>query len=124
MNTVNITRYEFITPGTPDDFIEALHSLQFKYNTTHLVLAGLQPDEITTAISKAMKVCRLNAIDTGDHFRSFYVFDENSGTTYCDWRMSREGFTLVIMNATHSNMTIARWQWELVNTIMAGTGEE
>jgi len=31
--------------------------------------------------------------------------------------MSRQGFTLVILNAPHSNTAIARWQWELVNTV-------
>ena len=117
MRTVNITRYEITRPGILNDFEEVLHSLQFKYNTNQLVVAGLQPDEITMAMSRAMKVCRLNGIEVAEHFRSLYVFDENTGATYCDWRMSRQGFTLVILNAPHSNTAIARWQWELVNTV-------
>lgn len=114
---INISRYEITIPGTPEDFEEVLHSLEFKYNTGHLALSGLKPSEIRTSINRAMKVCRLNHIDTADHFRSMYIFDEKTGNTYCDWRMTRQGFTLVVMNTPAISPAIARWQWELINSM-------
>jgi hypothetical protein len=117
MDEINITRYEISIHDASDDFEDILHSLEFRYNAGHLALSGLQANEIRASISKAMKVCRLNGIDTSDHFRSLYIFDEKTGATYCDWRMTRQGFTLVVMNTPATNESIARWQWELINSL-------
>ncbi len=118
MNTINISRYEITTSGILTDFEEIFHSAAFKYNTDHLAMSGLQPDEIMTAIGMAMKVCRLNQIDPAEHFRSLYIFDETSHNTYSDWRMTRQGFALVVINTPAHNTAIARWQWQLINSIM------
>jgi hypothetical protein len=118
MHTVNISRYEIFTHGAPDDFEDILHSIEFKYTTRHLALSGLKEEQIEKAINRAMKVCRLNGIDTSDHFRSMYIFDEKSHVTYCDWHMTRQGLALVVINAPVISETIANWQWELVNCVM------
>lgn len=118
MDTISILRYGMATSHELDDFAEILHSIEFKYNTAHLAMAGLKPAEINTAINKAMKVCLLNGIDTGEHFRSLYVFDGKRGNTFCDWRMTWQGFTLAVMNAPVLHMSVAHWQWELVNKVM------
>lgn len=117
MNDINITRYEISIHDASDDFEDILHGLNFRYNAGHLALSGLNADDINEAISKAMKVCMLNGIDTSDHFRSLYIFDEHTGSTFCDWRMTRQGFTLVVMNTPATNEAIARWQWELINNL-------
>lgn len=117
MQTLNITRYEITMPGPVDDFVDMIHSIEFKYNTSHLAIAGLEADGITEAIGKAMKVCRLNNIDTADHFRSFYIFDEKKGNTCCDWRMTRQGFMLVVINAPATTQAIAQCQWEMINSL-------
>jgi hypothetical protein len=116
MNILNITRYEIPAHNEADDFVEALHSVEFRYTTRQLVVAGVQPEEIIHSINKAIKVCRLNFVDPADHFRSFYVFDELKGNLYCDWRMTREGFMLAIMNTPATNTSIAHWQWELAKS--------
>lgn len=118
MNRINIRRYEITMPGAFDEFEEILHSAEFKYNTNHLALSGLQNDQVRAAIGRAMKVCRLNGIDPAEHFRSCYIFDEKTGSTYCDWRMTRQGFTLVVINTPATNNALARWQWELINSLM------
>jgi hypothetical protein len=118
METVNITRYEVTMPGALDDFTEMVHQLQLKYSTGNLALAGLKADEVSCAVSRAMRICRLNDIDTRDHFRSLYIFDGKSGTVFCDWRMSRQGFMLALMNAPNCNPAIAYWQWELIGSVI------
>jgi hypothetical protein len=118
MNTINISRYEIFAHGAPDDFGEVLHSIEFKYNTRHLALSGLEPAEIMKAIGRAMKICRLNNIDTADHFRPMYVFDEKSHNTYCDWRMTSQGLALVIINTPVINTAVANWQWKMINCVM------
>jgi hypothetical protein len=118
MGTVNIRRYEFTTAGILEDFEEVIHTAAFKYDTRHLALSGLEPQEIMKAISRAMKVCRLNGIDPAEHFRSLYIFDEDNHNTYCDWRMTRQGFALVVINTPATNPAIASWQWQLINSVM------
>jgi hypothetical protein len=113
----NLVKYDIRVHDWTDDLEEMVHSFDFTYTTGHLALAGLIPAEINTAVNKAMKVCRLNDIDSSQHFRSFYIFDENKHDTYCEWRMTKQGFALVIMNAPHTNESIARWQWEIVKSI-------
>ena len=116
METLNITRYEVTVPGPLDDFVEMIHSIEFKYNTGHLLMAGMEAGDIAAAIGKAMTVCNLNNIDTADHFRSFYISDEANGNTG-DWRMTRQGFMLVIFNAPATTQAIAQCQWEMINSL-------
>jgi hypothetical protein len=115
MSTTSITRYEIITHHELEDFVEATHRIQFRYNSRHLIMAGLHPDEIYEAIVRAMKVCTINHVDTTDHFRILYVFNHEKGGLYTDWQMTREGFMLVVINTPVSNDAIAQWQWNLVN---------
>ncbi len=117
MNTLNLNliQYTVATPDELDDFVNMYHTIHLKYNTQHLLLAGLKSDEINTAVNRAMIVCKLNGVDTREHFKSVYVFDSVKNMVYYDWRMTRQGFALVIMNAPSENTTVARWQWELAN---------
>jgi hypothetical protein len=118
MNTTSIARYEIITHHELEDFLEATQLIQFKFNSRHLIMAGLHPDEIQDAINRAMKVCTMNSIDTTDHFRVLYVFNKEKGDLYGDWQMTREGFMLVVMNTPVTNTDIARWQWKLINNMV------
>lgn len=113
METLELVRQETRISTELKDFADFVRSLEFTFHADHLLLAGLQPEEIDTAIRRAMKICRLNEVDTADHFQTLYVFDETNGNTYCDWRMTRQGFSLAIMNAPHDNEIIAHWLWEL-----------
>jgi hypothetical protein len=121
METLSITLYDSKFSHELDDFADIIITAQFKYNTGHLLLAGLSSDDIGYAMGRAMKVCKMNGIDPRDHFRSLYVFDEKNSFTYCDWKMTREGFTLVVMNSPSTNEAIAHWQWEMV--VKCGNGE-
>lgn len=117
MSAMNIIHYDFRLHDPMDEFREVLHHLEFIYNTGHLAIAGVLPADINIAVSNAMKVCKINNVDPADHFKSLYVFSIETGVTYCEWVMSRQGFALVVMNAPHTNATIARWQWEMVNAM-------
>lgn len=119
METTTLIRYDTTPPHELEDFEDLMLSLQFKYNTIHLALAGIEPDDILASITRAMKICRLNGIDTTHHFRSLYIFDDDRANTYCDWRMTRQGFTLAVLNASNPNEAIARCQWELVNKLVS-----
>ncbi len=122
MNTINIIRYDFRLHDQMAEFREKLHQMEFIYNTGHLAIAGVLPADINTAVRNAMKVCTINNVEPADHFRSLYVFNEKNHATYCEWLMSRQGFALVIINAPHTNATVARWQWELVNAMQLSVG--
>jgi hypothetical protein len=115
MESMTIARYQVATPSGLVDFTEMIRLIHLRYNTGHLVMAGVTPEEITMAINKAIQVCQLNGIDPAGHFHAMYVFNEKTHNTYYDWRMSRQGFALVLMNVPPVNSMIARWQWEMVN---------
>ena len=116
--TISITRYDIKTHNQLDDFEDLIHNLRFNYHSDHLALIGLSPAEIHDAITCAMKVCKLNGVEATEHFALQYVFDEKEHSTYGDWKMTRQGFILSILNAPKTNEAIARWQWELVNVMM------
>lgn len=118
MDTINIRRYEFGNSEILETFEDVIHSAAYKYTTRHLALSGMEAQDILAAIGKAVKVCRLNGIDPSEHFRSIYIFDEGNHNTYCDWRMTRQGFALVVINTPATNAAIASWQWQLINSVM------
>ena len=112
---LEIIPYDTTLSTELDEFTEMIHSLELKYNSWHLLQAGIEPTAIHSAIEKAMHVCNLNGIDTDHHFRPFYIFNEEKATTYCDWRMTRQGFYLVLLNSPAETIQLAKWQWGLAN---------
>lgn len=102
-----------------DDFIDMLHAVEFKYTTEHLLKAGLRVDDLNMAINNAIKSCRLNGIDTEDHFRICYIFAESDQSVHWEWRFTKEGFTLIMMNAPCMGPTMAKWQWMMVNSLIS-----
>jgi hypothetical protein len=42
-----------------------------------------------------------------------YVFDGNTGALHIDWRMSKKGLNVMMMQIPALNEKIAQWLWEL-----------
>lgn len=75
----------------------------------------ISDDEIEDAIKKAISICHLVGIETKYHFKKIYVFDDHDKTINVDWRMSKKGFNLVIMQFQKLNQKNAIWLWQLAN---------
>lgn len=111
-----ISRYETTINSEAEHFEEVLESIRFMYNCRHLSEAGLfRKEDINDAVGRAMLVCQLNGIDSRHHFKTVYVFNQADCSVTTDWCMTRQGLSLVIMNAPTPNLAIAKWQWQIAN---------
>lgn len=113
-----IMKYEIRFIPELDEFEELVHSLEFRYSSRHLLIAGIEVAEMPETIARAMRACKNAGIETRDHFRSLYIVDEKTSGVFRDWRLTRQGFALCIMSAAGVNKTIACCQWELANNSM------
>ena len=115
MATINIVSYSLDqSPFVIAEFEEAMKHSALSYSMRHLILAGVASEEnFDQMLSRSMKVCQLAGIRVSDHFRQIFVFDHETGGTYFDWLMTREGFKLMLMQNPGLNVRLAHYLGEL-----------
>ena len=72
-------------------------------------------DEIDESIKNAISICHLVGIESKYHFKKIYVFDVDYNVINIDWRMSKKGFNLVIMQFQKITPKNAIWLWNLAD---------
>ena len=98
------------------DFEEALRSSMRRYSLRHLdFMDDISQEQILEALQKSMQVCRLAGINSVQHFKKIYVYDPEVSTMHIDWRMTKKGLNLMIMQTPSMNEKMARWLWELAD---------
>lgn len=98
------------------EFLEAVQCSTLYYNVRHLQLTGSTiHQDLQDALQKSILVCRLAGINSKEHFKTIYVCDSFTGTIYMDLRMSKTGFSLIMMHLPLNEQT-ARWLWQMANT--------
>ena len=65
------------------------------------------------ALQKSMQVCHLAGINSKHHFKKIFVFDSSIGTLLVDWRMSKTGFNLLVIQIPLADQKVAAWLWKL-----------
>ncbi|WP_293872317.1 hypothetical protein [Flavobacterium sp.] len=96
------------------DFEEAIYRANLKYSLGHLNFSENNPTNIVgDALKKSLLICQLAGIKSSRHFKKIYVYDLENQITYIDWRMSQEGFNLMIMQLPKLNKKTALWIWKL-----------
>jgi phage regulator Rha-like protein len=97
-----------------NNFEDALHDSMLIYSLRHLAFAGnLSQEHLLNSIQRVLRICSLVGVDSKYHFKQVYIFDENSGALYLDWKMSKKGFTLLMMQIPSLNQEMAHWFWKL-----------
>lgn len=112
-----------IVPYTTQNYLTFLKELKesilysnLKYSMTDLQLIHEIPNyEIEESIKNAITICHLVGIESKYHFKKIYVFDINHKTINIDWRMSKKGFNLVVMQFQKLNQKNAVWLWKLAD---------
>jgi hypothetical protein len=99
-----------------NEFEEALQNSMRKYSLRHLnFMDGISQEQLLEALQKSMQVCRLAGISSVQHFKKIYVYDPEISTMHIDWRMTKKGLNLMIMQTPSINEKMARWLWELAD---------
>jgi hypothetical protein len=92
-----------------------LHS-KLQYSSDDLqVFLEMKDNEIEESIKNAITICHLVGIESKFHFKKIYVFDVHHNTINIDWRMSKKGFNLVVMQFQKINKKNAVWLWKLAD---------
>ena len=96
------------------NFQSAAYNVGMEYSLYNLVFnENISPEITADALRKALELCQLAGIEDKYHFRKIYIYDAALKTLLPDWRMSRNGFNLVVMQLPLPNPDRARWLWRL-----------
>ena len=97
------------------EFEEAVIHSALQYSLMHLpVTEDILQEKILEALQKSIRICSLAGVKSKEHFKQLYIFDGSTGTLHIDWRMSKKGLKVMIMQMPTINEKTARWLWELV----------
>jgi hypothetical protein len=103
-------------PFMMNDFEEALQNSMRRYSLSHLnLMDDISEEQLLEALQKSMKVCRLAGVNSVQHFKKIYVYDPEVSSMQIDWRMTKKGLNLMIMQTPSMNEKMARWLWELAD---------
>ena len=117
MKNEEITIFSFRhNPFMMNDFEEALENSMRRYSLRQLnFMEDISEEQIKEALQKSMQVCHLAGINSVQHFKKIYVYDPEVSTMHIDWRMTKKGLNLMIMQTPSMNEKMARWLWELAD---------
>jgi hypothetical protein len=117
MKTESIIYYPLINTDFLHDEIEnAFHDSLLCYSFRHLTyIEGISQENLLEALQKSLLVCRLAGINSKHHFKQIFVFDSVIETLLIDWRMSKTGFNLLIIQMPFANEQLASWLWKLAD---------
>jgi hypothetical protein len=112
-----------IVPYATENYLSFLNELKesilhskLKYSSIDLqLIQEMSDDEIEESIKNAIAICNLVGVESKFHFKKIYVFDLNHNSINIDWRMSKKGFNLVIMQIQKLNQKNAIWLWQLAD---------
>jgi hypothetical protein len=97
-----------------NDFEEAIYNSKLHYSLLHLAFVeSISPENILEALQKSLHICQLAGIETKHHFKKIYVYDLENNAMHIDWRMSKKGFNLMVMQFPSLNKEKALWLWKL-----------
>lgn len=99
-----------------NDLEEALQNSMRKYSLRHLnFMEDISEEQILEALQKSIQVCRLAGVNSVHHFKKVYVYDPEVRSMHIDWRMTKKGLNLMVMQTSSMNEKMARWLWELAD---------
>jgi hypothetical protein len=101
------------TEETIDTFLESYYSSQMKYLASDLLKKGLSYEQISSAITKAIKIATISDLKTCQHFKPVYSAIDNQIIKDC--KLSDLGYGLVLLNADVNVAVVADFQINILN---------
>jgi hypothetical protein len=119
MKTEYITIYasdEDSSANTIANFEDAFYSSLRQYSLQNLpFVENISPENILEALQKSIQVCHLAGINSKQHFKKIYIYDDDIKTVHIDWKMSKRALNLMATQFPTHNEKTALWLWELSN---------
>lgn len=117
MKIENLTIYSSNEDQTAlGEFEEAFYNSMRRYSLRHLpIVEEISQENLLLALQKSLQVCQLAGINSKQHFKQIYIYDDDVKTIHIDWQMSKRGVNLMITQMPTINEKTARWIWELAN---------
>ncbi|WP_435353063.1 hypothetical protein [Emticicia sp. SJ17W-69] len=96
------------------EFEDAFYNSLRRYSLRHLpFVEEVSQEKILEALQKSLQVCQLAGINSKQHFKQIYIYDDNIKTIHIDWKMSKRAVNLMATQIATLNEKTARWLWEL-----------
>jgi hypothetical protein len=97
-----------------NQYLESLIDHKLKYLASDLSEYGAIPTaELRKAIERSIQVCKTTNISVRKNFKAVYI--STNGQLICDWRISKLGLELILLNADPSTEFVANYQLEIIN---------
>jgi len=78
------------------EFEEALHNSLRQYSLLHLpFIEEISQENILEALQKSLQVCQLAGINSKQHFKKIYIYDDVVKSIHIDWKMSKRAVNLM-----------------------------
>ncbi len=99
-----------------EDFLDFYYSYRMKYLASDLLKKGLSPSQLLEAISGAMKIGSSAGIELREHFMP--LFTEVNKEIIRDCKLSRLGYSLVLLNADPDLGVLGKWQVKVLENFL------
>ena len=106
-----------------ENFLSFLKPLKESFSFNNLTyssrdLQTIQPmsaTEIDHVINTAITICQTIRVDSSSHFKKIFVYDFRDKTIKSEWRLSKKGFNLAVMQFQKISHRNAIWFWQLAD---------
>ncbi|TYC10564.1 hypothetical protein ES677_11525 [Bizionia gelidisalsuginis] len=109
---VSIYVREYDIADSVQNFMDFYYSIQMKHLASDLLEQGLTPNQITDAVSAAIKAANASGIETHKHFMP--VFSALREGVIKDCKLSELGYGLVLMNADSSLAVVSNFKLDML----------
>ena len=107
----------YYTPGKgPGDFMQGVYQRSMTFLASDLLQEDVDPDDIKSAVKKAIAGVQRAGLNTREHFMS--IISVRKGTSFMDCRLSKLGYALVLLNCNPKSQFIANFQLSMASHIM------
>lgn len=113
---VIVYQKQYKNNNTIDNFINSIYHLGMKHLASDLLVKNLSPEDIKTAVKKAILASENSGLDAKKHFQPIISVSEN--TSFLDCRLSRLGYTMVLLNVEPKNEFIANFQVQIAKQVL------
>ena len=116
MKNYQVVTLGFINLNHLDFFQDAYYNSKLIYSLQDLSFdENPLPIDIINALQKSIQICQLSGIQSEHHFKKIFVYDTETKSIRVDWKMSQNGYNLMIMQLPFLNEKIANRLWFLAN---------
>lgn len=103
---------EYYVDDPIHNFMNFYYALHMKHLASDLLSKGLSPNQISNAVTKAIKVANTSGIDAHKHFMPVYSSIHQEIIQDC--KLSHLGYGLVLMNADVSLPIVGGFQVDIL----------